>query len=88
MKGSVPPRAPAIKAMSSESKASAYIIGALPFLVFGLICYINFQYMSPFFTPDPEGLFGLGLMQLVGIGGLCWMGTGVLIMAKMISFEI
>jgi tight adherence protein B len=77
-----------IKAMSSESKASAYIIGALPFLVFGLICWINFQYMTPFFTPDPEGLFGLGLMQLVGIGGMCWMSIGVFIMAKMISFEI
>jgi len=77
-----------IRAMSSESKASAYIIGALPFLVFGLICWINFEYMKPFFTPDPAGLFGLGLMQLVGIGGLCWMGIGVFIMAQMINFEI
>jgi len=77
-----------IKAMSSESKASAYIIGCLPFLVFGLICWINFQYMTPFFTSDPEGLFGLGMMQLVGLGGMCWMGIGVFIMAKMINFEI
>ena len=77
-----------IRAMSSESKASAYIIGALPFLVFGLICWINFEYMKPFFTPDPAGLFGLGLMQLVGMGGMCWMGIGVFIMSKMISFEI
>jgi tight adherence protein B len=74
--------------MSSESKASAYIIGALPFLVFGLICWINFEYMSPFFTPDPTGLFGLGLMQLVGIGGMCWMGIGAFIMAQMVNFEI
>lgn len=77
-----------IKAMSSESKASAYIIGVLPFLVFGLICWINFEYMQPFFTPDPERLFGLGLMQMVGIGGMCWMGIGAFIMAKMINFEI
>lgn len=77
-----------IRAMSSESKASAYIIGVLPFLVFGLICWINFEYMQPFFTPDPEGLFGLGLMQLVGIGGMCWMAIGAFIMAKMINFEI
>jgi tight adherence protein B len=77
-----------IRAMSSESKASAYIIGALPFLVFGLICWINFEYMSPFFTPDPTGLFGLGLMQLVGIGGMCWMGIGAFIMAQMVNFEI
>ncbi len=77
-----------IKAMSSESKASAYIIGALPFLVFGLICWINYPYMSPFFTGDPEGIFGLGLMQMIAIGGMCWMGIGVFIMSKMINFEI
>ncbi len=77
-----------IRAMSSESKASAYIIGSLPFLVFGLICWINFEYMMPFFTPDPKGLFGLGLMQLVGIGGFCWMGIGAFIMAQMVNFEI
>jgi tight adherence protein B len=77
-----------IRAMSSESKASAYIIGSLPFLVFGMICWINFNYMTPFFTPDPAGLFGLGLMQLVGLGGLTWMGIGVFIMAKMVNFEI
>jgi tight adherence protein B len=77
-----------IKAMSSESKASAYIIGALPFLVFGLICWINFGYMAPFFTGDPAALFGLGLMQMVAIGGMCWMGIGVFIMAQMINFEI
>ena len=77
-----------IRAMSSESKASAYIIGALPFIVFGLICYINYSYMEPFFTGDPAGLFGLGLMQIIGIGGLCWMGIGVFIMAQMVNFEI
>ncbi|BAK65029.1 Flp pilus assembly protein TadB [Sphingobium sp. SYK-6] len=77
-----------IRAMSSESKASAYIIGALPFLVFGLISWINFKYMTPFFNGDPGGLFGLSLMQLVGLGGMCWMGIGVFIMSKMINFEI
>lgn len=77
-----------IRAMSSESKASAYIIGSLPFLVFGMICWINFGYMAPFFTPDPTGLFGLGMMQLIGIGGMGWMGIGVFIMAQMVSFEI
>jgi Flp pilus assembly protein TadB len=77
-----------IRAMSSESKASAYIIGALPFLVFGMICYINFQYMAPFFTADPAGLFGMSTMQVIGLGGMCWMGIGVFIMAQMINFEI
>lgn len=77
-----------ISAMSSESKASAWIIGSLPFIVFGLISWINFHYMSPFFTPDPNGLFGLSLMQLIGLGGMGWMAIGVFIMAQMINFEI
>ncbi len=77
-----------INAMSSESKASAWIIGSLPFIVFGLISWINFKYMSPFFTPDPAGLFGLSLMQLIGVCGMGWMGIGVFIMAQMINFEI
>lgn len=69
-----------IKAMSSESKASAYIIGALPFIVFLLIWMINSKYMQNFFV-DPR-------LIVTGIGGLLWMGIGAFIMAKMVSFEI
>ncbi len=69
-----------IKAMASESKASAYIIGSLPFIVFGLINWINHDYMGKFFT-DPR-LMG------VGGGGLVWMGIGAFIMSQMINFEI
>ncbi|HTG38692.1 MAG TPA: type II secretion system F family protein [Sphingomonas sp.] len=69
-----------IKAMSSESKASAYIVGSLPFIVFGLIWMINQPYMANFFV-DPR-------LIVVGLGGLTWMGIGVFIMAKMVSFEI
>lgn len=77
-----------IKAMSSEAKASAWILGCLPFVVFGLITWLNFSYMESFFTPDPEGLFGFSLMQIIGMGGMCWMSIGVFIMAQMINFEI
>jgi len=69
-----------IKAMSSESKASAYIIGALPFLVFGIIYYMNPSYMGGFFTDHR--------LIMAGAGGGVWMGIGVFIMAKMINFEI
>ena len=41
-----------IRAMSSESKASAYIIGALPFIVFGMIWFINQSYMMNFFIDE------------------------------------
>ncbi|AUX69234.1 pilus assembly protein TadB [Porphyrobacter sp. HT-58-2] len=69
-----------IKAMSSESKASAYIVGSLPFLVFGAIMYINPDYMSTFFTDDR--------LIVAGLGAGVWMGIGVFIMAKMVNFEI
>ena len=69
-----------IKAMSSESKASAYIVGSLPFIVFGLIHMMDPDYTGGFFT-DP-------LLMMIGGGALIWMGLGVFIMAKMVSFEI
>ena len=69
-----------IKAMSSESKASAYIIGALPFIVFGLIWFINGNYMQGFFVDER--------LMIAGGGGLIWMSIGAMIMRKMINFEI
>ena len=69
-----------IKAMSSESKASAYIIGSLPFIVFALIYSINPKYMGRFFID--ERLIG------VGIGAFCWLALGGFIMSRMINFEI
>ena len=69
-----------IKAMSSESKASAYIVGSLPFIVGGLISFINPKYLSTFYTDER--------LIVIGLGGFTWMGIGVFIMSKMISFEI
>ena len=68
-----------INAMSSEAKASAYIIGALPFCVFGLMMVINPAYVGKFFV-DTRLMIAAG-------GGICWMSIGVAIMAKMISFK-
>ena len=69
-----------IRAMSSESKASAYIVGSLPFIVFGMIYWINPMYLNGFFTDDR--------LIMIGIGGGIWMSMGAFIMAKMVSFEI
>ncbi|MFL6728263.1 MAG: type II secretion system F family protein [Sphingomicrobium sp.] len=69
-----------IRAMSSESKASAYIVGSLPFVVFTLVWMINPHYMAGFFA-DPR-------LEVAGIGGIVWMGIGAAIMAKMVNFEI
>lgn len=69
-----------IRAMSSESKASAYIVGSLPFIVFGLIWTINSTYMQRFFIDER--------LIVAGLGGMVWMGIGAFIMAKMVDFEI
>jgi tight adherence protein B len=69
-----------ISAMSSESKASAYIIGSLPFGVFGIIMFLNPRYMGTFFVDER--------LIIAGLGGLVWMGIGAFIMRQMINFEI
>ena len=69
-----------IRAMSSESKASAYIVGSLPFIVFTLVYMVNPEYMADFFVDQR--------LIVAGLGGLGWMTIGVLIMAKMVNFEI
>ena len=69
-----------IRAMSSESKASAYIVGSLPFVVFILVYVINPTYMGNFFSDQR--------LTVAGLGGLVWMGIGGFIMAKMVNFEI
>ena len=69
-----------IKAMSSESKASAYIVGSLPFIVFAMIWWINPGYLGGFFSDDR--------LIVTGLGGMIWMSIGAFIMAKMVSFEI
>ncbi len=69
-----------IRAMSSESKASAYIVGSLPFIVFGMVWWINPKYLNGFFTDER--------LIVTGLGGLVWMSIGAFIMAKMVNFEI
>ncbi len=69
-----------IKAMSSEAKASAMIIGSLPFLMMTTLTIINYDYISLLFT-HPTGHMLLGIAA-----GM--MGTGIVVMAKMVKFEI
>jgi len=68
-----------IKAMSSEAKASAMIIGALPPSVMGLVYLTTPGYMKPLFTEKTGNLLLLGC--------LVWMGMGVMVMRKMINFK-
>jgi tight adherence protein B len=69
-----------IRAMSSESKASAYIVGSLPFFVFGMVWSVNQKYLAGFFF-EPR-------LMIAGMIGIVWMSIGAFIMAKMVNFEI
>jgi tight adherence protein B len=69
-----------IKAMSSEATASAGIIGSLPPGVMIIVGLTTPSYMALMFT-DPRG-------HLMLLGGGMWMGLGIFVMKKMISFKI
>jgi tight adherence protein B len=69
-----------IKAMSSEARASAIIIGALPFVVLLAVSVISPDYMTPLWT-DYRG----NICAAIGAG---MMGTGLWIMRRMTQFEI
>ena len=64
-----------VKALSSEAKASAWILGLLPFIVLGLIMMLNPEYGGILFT-NPKATIAL-------VGGLVWMSIGVFIMSRM-----
>jgi tight adherence protein B len=68
-----------IKAMSSEAKASAGIIGSLPPAVMGIVYMSAPAYISLLFTER------MGNLMLVGC--VAWMTIGILVMKKMISFK-
>jgi len=69
-----------IRSMSQEAKSSAAIIGAIPFLIMGALLFITPGYLTPMFETT------VGKAILAGCG--LWMLTGILVMRKMINFEI
>ncbi|MEM8569599.1 MAG: type II secretion system F family protein [Pseudomonadota bacterium] len=69
-----------VKAISSEAKASALIIGALPFFMLGLLSLMAPEYVGPLFV-DPRGQAMLG-------AGLVSIGLGAFVMWRMTQFEI
>jgi tight adherence protein B len=69
-----------IKALSSEAKASASIIGALPFAVGGILAFIAPDYVSLLITTN-AGNWCI-------VAGAASFGFGILVMRKMINFEI
>ena len=69
-----------IKAMSTEAKASASIIGALPIAVMTIVYLTSPNYIALLWTHR------LGQMMLAGRA--VWMSIGILVMRKMINFDL
>jgi len=69
-----------ISAISSEAKASAIIIGALPFVMLGLLTMMSPDYVMVLFT-DERG-------QMMLMGGLASITVGSFVMWRMTKFEI
>ncbi|TIP51791.1 MAG: type II secretion system F family protein, partial [Mesorhizobium sp.] len=64
-----------VQALSMEAKASAVIIGALPFVVAFLVYLSSPNYIMPLFTTSVGNL-------ILGCSGV-WMSIGILVMRKM-----
>lgn len=69
-----------IRALSSEARASAYIIGSLPFIMELVISIANFDYARVLWT-DERGI-------MLASAGACWMFMGYYVMYQMVNFEI
>lgn len=69
-----------VQALSAEAKASAGIIGALPFLVGTGMYFINHDYMLLLFTTT------IGKVMVICAG--LWMSIGIFIMKAMINFKV
>ena len=68
-----------VKALSAEAKASAMIIGALPFVVMGTVYVTKPDYIMILFT-HPTG-------NLILLGAAIMMTSGILIMRNMVNFK-
>ena len=69
-----------IQSASQEAKSSAAIIGCLPFLIMAALTFLSPDYLTPLFTTT------IGNMMLIGCAA--WMMTGILVMWKMINFDV
>ncbi|MDX2276488.1 MAG: type II secretion system F family protein [Hyphomonadaceae bacterium] len=68
-----------VKALSAEAKASAMIIGALPFCVMATVYVTKPDYIMILFT-DPMG-------HVILLGSAIMMGAGIMIMRNMVNFK-
>ena len=68
-----------VKALSSEAKSSAWIIGSLPVALSLVIYFMSPGYLEPLWTTE------MGQMALSGIA--IWMSLGIFSMRQMVNFK-
>lgn len=69
-----------INALASEARASAYILGGLPFAMVAILEVLSPGYTQPLFTDDTGILLSIMALISISVGGL--------VMFKMVRFEI
>ncbi|NHK27961.1 type II secretion system F family protein [Parvularcula flava] len=69
-----------VSALSMEAKASAVILGSLPFMVGGMVHMSSPEYLEPLWNTQ------MGNFILLGSG--LWMSIGIFIMKNMISIKV
>ena len=69
-----------VSALSMEAKASAVILGSLPFMVGGMVHMSSPEYLEPLWT-TPYG-------NLILLGAGLWMSIGIFIMKNMIAIKV
>ncbi len=69
-----------VKAMSSEAKASALIIGSLPIIMAAIMAFVAPDYILPLFTTTAGQVLLGGALLSLGIGG--WL------MAQLVAFDV
>ena len=69
-----------VSALSMEAKASAVIIGALPFIVAFLVYLASPTYIMPLFVTSTGHL-------ILGVSAV-WMSIGIFVMKKMMNFDV
>lgn len=69
-----------IRALASEARTSAYVLIALPFIIFVMISIADPSYF--------DAARGKPETQIAIIGSFCWMSIGVAIMKKLVNMKI
>ena len=68
-----------VKALSAEAKASAAVLGSLPFIVMSMVYISTPAYIMLLFTTK--------MGQFLLMAAATWMTLGILVMRKMINFK-